>query len=169
VPSPGAITTTASPRAPGPIAFDCRGSASTRDPFDRTWVASGIFYADRPGYDRITIRLTPVPETAGADTKVNVSIRKPSELIQMGLPQPAEGDSVVLVRFSDDITLLRQMQVLTEKTSVRTLTATNGLDGKAAVVLGVAGKGCLALQASAWDDPSSQHTPFVDVTLDIQH
>ncbi|MFN8621150.1 MAG: hypothetical protein U0869_10435 [Chloroflexota bacterium] len=169
VPSPGAITTTASPRAPAPIAFDCRGPVSLRDPLDRTWVASGIFYADRPGYDRITIRLTPVPETAGADTRVNVSIRKPTELLDMGLPQPAEGEVVVLVRFADDITLLRQMQVLTEKTAVRTLTATNDADGKAAIVLGVTGKGCVALQAPAWDDPSAQHTPFVDLTLDVQH
>jgi hypothetical protein len=35
--------------------------------------------------------------------------------------------------------------------------------------MGVDGKGCVSIQAPMWDDPSTQDTPFVDVTVDVQH
>ena len=36
-------------------------------------------------------------------------------------------------------------------------------------MFGVAGSGCIGLQAPAWVDPSTQDTPFVDITIDIEH
>ena len=37
------------------------------------------------------------------------------------------------------------------------------------VVLGVAGDGCRAIQAPAWDDPSFEDLAFADITIDIKH
>jgi hypothetical protein len=39
--------------------------------------------------------------------------------------------------------------------------------GRPWAVFGVDGEGCRALTVTAWSDPSTQTTPFVDVTLDI--
>jgi hypothetical protein len=53
--------------------------------------------------------------------------------------------------------------------SLRSAVATRDDRGKPWVVLGVTSDGCTALTATAWADPSTQDTPFVDITLDIEH
>ena len=168
--TPGPITTTASPRAPGPVAFSCADALSLRDPLNRGWKLSGVFWAQRDTFDRVTLRLIPDPTRDGGETRVNVSTHPFSDLTDLGLPQPAEGDQAVVIRFSNTVSLLRALQATADKTAVRTVQATTSTkDTRIYAVLGVLGKGCTALQVPAWQDPSSQHTPFVDITVDVQH
>ena len=41
--------------------------------------------------------------------------------------------------------------------------------GRPWAVFGVSGDGCIAFTSTAWADPSTQTTAFVDLTLDIRH
>lgn len=170
VATPGPITSTASPRAPGPSAFVCDGASSLRDPFERGWRLNGIYWAERAEFDRITLRLVPESSLDGRVPRVNVETRPIREVVDdLGLPRPTQGDVAVVVRFSNAVALTRQLQGTPEKPAVRALTATATGDGRVWAVLGVSGDGCFALQVPAWDDPSTQNTPFVDVTVDVQH
>jgi len=167
--TPGPVRTTASPRAPAPRTFRCDGIEGVRDPRDRGWRVDGTFWAEREGYDRVTLRLVPDARLDGKVARVIVETLSFEELDALGLPAPAEGDVVVVVRFSPSVSLTRTLQASPEKTAVRSLTRLAGDDGRVYTLLGVVGDGCTALQVPMWDDPSTQDTPFVDITVDIQH
>jgi hypothetical protein len=167
--SPGPIRTTASPRAPAPEAFTCKGVSFVKDPLDRPWTLSGVYWAERADYDRITLRLAPVPDGVEGVARVNVETVALGKLADLELPAPSAGDVATVIRLSPNLDLVRAMQSSPDKTAVKTLTTLVAPDGRVNVVMGVAGKGCTSIQAPMWDDPSSQDTPFVDVTIDVQH
>ena len=168
-PTPGRVTSTASPRAPQPVAFACEGTTVARDPLARGWSVSGIYWGERAAHDRITIRLVPDADGDGQTTRVQVDRRPISELTDLGLSVPPEGDVAVVLRFSSGVSLPRTLQGTPAQQAVRTIgTTTTGAD-RVWVVLGVAGEGCTSLQVPFWADPSLQDTPFVDITVDVQH
>lgn len=166
--TPGPIGTTASPRAPAPRAFTCAGPEGIRDPRDRGWRLDGTFWAEREGYDRVTVRLLPDRTLDGRVARVVVETLTLRELAALDLPAPAEGERAVVIRFSNAVSLTRSLQAAPETSSVRSLTRLTGSDGRVYVVLGVMGDGCTALQVPMWDDPATQDTPFVDVTVDVE-
>jgi len=112
-----------------------------------------------------------VPEVAldGAVVRVSVETVPMADLAELGLPAPAEGEVAVIVRFSNTVTLTRALQGSPEKAAVRSLTALTAADGRVHTILGALGQGCFSLQAAVWSDPSSQDTPFVDITVDVRH
>ena len=93
----------------------------------------------------------------------------PTTSRRSGCRRRRPGDVATLIRFAPTVTLTRSLQGLPDKTAVKTLTTLTAPDGRVYAVLGVAGEGCFAVQVPMWDDPSTQDTPFVDVTVDIQH
>jgi hypothetical protein len=101
--------------------------------------------------------------------RVNVETVALGKLADLELPAPSAGDVATVIRLSPNLDLVRAMQSSPDKTAVKTLTTLVAPDGRVNVVMGVAGKGCTSIQAPMWDDPSSQDTPFVDVTIDVQH
>jgi hypothetical protein len=167
--TPGPVTSVASPRAPPPADFTCSGTTTFRDPLDRSWRLNGVYWGERNGFDRLTLRLVPAEDT-GRPARTTVELR-PAETVEseLGLPAPGEGDMAVLVRFSDAVSLTRDLQGDPSLPAVRTFAATNGDDGRVWAVFGVLSEGCYALQVPFWTDPSLQTTPFVDVTLDVEH
>jgi hypothetical protein len=167
--SPGPIRTTASPRAPAPEAFACKGVSFVKDPLNRAWRLGGVYWAERAEYDRVTLRLLPVEDAAEAVARVNVETVALGKLAGLDLPAPTAGEVATVIRFSPSIDLARALQGSPDKTAVKSLTALTAPDGRVNVVMGVDGKGCVSIQAPMWDDPSTQDTPFVDVTVDVQH
>ena len=167
--TPGPIQTTASPRAPAPRTFTCEGPKGARDPRDRGWRLYGVYWAEREGYDRVTLRLVPDPSLDGKVARVVVETVSLEELDGLDLPAPAEGELAIVVRFSPAVALTRALEGALEKSAVRSLTTLIGEDGRVYAVLGVVGDGCTALQVPMWDDPSTPDMPFVDVTVDVQH
>ena len=112
-----------------------------------------------------------MPETSldGKVARVNVETRAIDDLSAQGLPEPEQGDVAVVVRFSNAVSLTRALQGVPEKAAVRTLDTLTTDDGRVWAVLGVVGEGCYSIQVPMWSDPSTQNTPFVDVTVDVQH
>jgi hypothetical protein len=106
-------------------------------------------------------------ETPG-ETRVMVETRPSSEVEALGLPVPSGGETAVLVRFADTVALPREIESDPEQRVVKSVTATTNAQGRVWAVLGVDGAGCYAIQAPAWDDPSTQNTPFVDITVDVR-
>jgi hypothetical protein len=167
--SPGPIRTTASPRAPAPEAFVCKGITFVKDPLNRSWVLSGIYVAERADYDRVTLRLVPVPDGPEAVARVNAETVALGRLAGLDLPAPSAGEVATVIRLSPATDLGRSLQGSPDKTAVKTYTALTAPDGRVNVVMGVDGRGCVSIQAPMWDDPATQDTPFVDVTIDVQH
>jgi len=167
--TPGPIRTTASPRAPAPRGFTCGRLQGVRDPQDRGWRLDGTFWAQREGFDRVTLRLVPDTTLDGRVARVIVETLTLSELEARDLPAPADGEVAVVVRFSPGMSLTRSLQAFPERPAVRTLSRFVGDGARVHVVLGVLGEGCFAVQAPMWEDPGTQDTPFVDITLDVQH
>ena len=130
---------------------------------------SSVYWSELPDYDRITLRLLPDPASDGKIARVNVQTRPFADLASDGLPAPVEGDTAVVIRFSNAVSMTRSLQGSPEKTAVKQLTTVSTPDGKVWTVLGVAGAGCFAVQVPMWTDPSTRDAPFVDVTVDVQH
>jgi hypothetical protein len=87
---------------------------------------------------------------------------------QLGLPEPSAGEMAVLVRFSETVSLPRELQSDPDQRVVKSVAATTNDQGRVWAILGVDGDACYAIQAPAWDDPSTQNTPFVDITVDVR-
>ena len=77
------------------------------------------------------------------------------------------GDTAVTLRFAGPIGLTGDMGGSPRMGALRSATITRDDARRPWGVFGVTGDGCSALQVTAWGDPSTQTTPFVDVTLDI--
>jgi hypothetical protein len=152
-----------------PSQFQCKDSKTLRDPLDRGWRLGGVYIAERPDFDRITFRLLPEPANDGRVARVFIESRPFADLAADGLQTPTEGNKAVVIRFSNAVALTRSQQVLPAKTAVKQATTTVASDGRVWTVLGVAGQGCWSIQVPMWSDPSTQDTPFVDVTVDVQH
>jgi hypothetical protein len=168
--TPGPITSVASPKAPPPTDFLCEGTTTFRDPLDRGWRLNGVYWAERSDFDRLTLRLVPDSAGDGRPARVTAEARPSSEVAtELGLPEPEAGETAVLVRFSDAVALTRDLQGTPAKAAVKTFAATEGDDGRVWAVFGVEGAGCYSLQVPFWTDPALQTTPFVDVTLDVEH
>jgi hypothetical protein len=97
-----------------------------------------------------------------------VESRPSAEVAELGLPVPSGGETAVLVRFPETVVLPREIESDPEQRVVKSMAATTNTQGRVWAVLGVVGAGCYAIQAPAWDDPSTQNTPFVDITVDVR-
>jgi hypothetical protein len=151
--TPPPVSSRASPKAPEPTQFTCDGRTVVPDPLQRGWKVSQLFWAVRDGYDRVTLRLQPDPGRNGRSRVLpGVDVR---------------GDAAVVLRFLGPVTMQGTMASSPGLGSLESVYVSANGQGRPWAVFGVDGEGCRALTVTAWNDPSTQTTPFVDVTLDI--
>ena len=167
VATPPPVTSRASPKAPEPTTFACDGRTTVADPLGRGWKVSQLFWAVRDGYDRVTLRLQPDTARSGrsrvvAETMAIADIEAAFPGVQVS------GDAAVVLRFLGPVTMQGTMSSTPSLGSLESAFVSSNAQGRPWAVFGVDGDGCSALTVTAWSDPSTQTTPFVDVTLDIQ-
>jgi len=139
------------------------------DPLGRAWKVSQLFWAARDGYDRVTLRLQPDPGRAGGSSRAIVETLSKADLA-VALPGVAVGgDVAVVLRFTGPVSLSGSIAATPRLGSVQSASVTKDIHNKPWAVFGVTGDGCAALSSTAWADPSTQTTAFVDITLDIRH
>jgi hypothetical protein len=167
--TPPPVSSTASPKAPEPVAFSCDGRTVIADPLERGWTVTRVFWARRATYDRVTVRLERDPRRDGGRSRVILETLTPDEVAAVLPGVPVEGDAAVTLRFAGPIRVTGDMTGSPDMGSLRSVVITRGDDNRPWAVVGADGDGCAALTVTAWTDPSTQTTPFVDVTLDIEH
>jgi hypothetical protein len=167
--TPPPITSTASPRAPEPTAFSCDGRTVIADPLQRGWTVKQVFWAKRDRYDRVTVRLEPDTRRDGGRSRVILETMTPEQIDAILPGVTVGGDTAVTLRFAGPIGVTGDMSGTPSMGSLESVVITRGPDNRPWTVVGASGDGCAALTVTAWSDPSTQTTPFVDVTLDIEH